>query len=227
MSKIDKFIKSRLNNEATESIEKGAEGMRGGKVVGHTSSGNPIYSSEKHTAHAKYSKDEKVQVKTKHKKLLSKLKSKFKTITNKKTKEQTSATKEARKVDAEKSINTENDMKKSQIVEKYMDLVKSGEMTLEDVKKALAAGYETSSEKTPQQLEAEAKEAAAQVEADEAKKEIVFAPGLFNKNFTLGSTLTQTSTGNAITNVKPSADDYVKNAGPKKMITTDENGNKK
>lgn len=199
---IDEFIKS-----------SAGEGSRGGKIIGHTKSGKPIYENKKKPLKSnKKHKANKEQV-------MSKLKNKIKKL-KEKTKEQKESDKEAKKVGSkkgEKSMKKANN--KTQIIDQYMELVKSGKMTLEEVEKALTAGYQTSPEKTQQEIKAEVDKQEAEKQATEAKKELKFDEKLF-KPFTLGSTLAQAPTGNVIRNVKPSQADYVKDAGPKKMITT-------
>lgn len=101
-------------------------------------------------------------------------------------------------------------MHKSEIVEHLVNLVKSGEMKLEDIKKevisesiakAMTSESISNSEPTELQKEAEAAEQEQQAKNEETKKTIKLAPGLF-KQFTLGSTLQQSTSGNVITNVK-------------------------
>jgi hypothetical protein len=44
-------------------FEKGGEGSRGGKIIGHTKSGKPIYDQFGHDAHVKFTKEEHQEVK--------------------------------------------------------------------------------------------------------------------------------------------------------------------
>lgn len=48
-------------------IEKSGEGSRGGKVIGHTKSGKPIYDSHSHESHSNFSKEEHLQAASLHK----------------------------------------------------------------------------------------------------------------------------------------------------------------
>lgn len=45
-------------NWSEDSIEKGGEGSRGGKIIGHTKSGKPIYESANHESHKDFTSDE-------------------------------------------------------------------------------------------------------------------------------------------------------------------------
>ena len=47
-----------MNLKITGLNVDGGEGSRGGKVIGHTSSGKPIYSDHGHQAHASFSFDD-------------------------------------------------------------------------------------------------------------------------------------------------------------------------
>lgn len=51
LSKVEK-------SEAVEKIEKGGEGSRGGKVIGHTKSGKPIYSQANHDSHKNFNAED-------------------------------------------------------------------------------------------------------------------------------------------------------------------------
>jgi hypothetical protein len=44
--------------EGDDILEKGGEGSRGGKVIGHTKSGKPIYDTFSHPEHANFSKED-------------------------------------------------------------------------------------------------------------------------------------------------------------------------
>jgi hypothetical protein len=46
--------------------DQGGEGSRGGKVVGHTSSGKPIYESHSHPSHTSFSAKEHVEAASLH-----------------------------------------------------------------------------------------------------------------------------------------------------------------
>jgi hypothetical protein len=47
-------------SEDTNDIEKGGEGSKGGKVIGHTKSGKPIYENHNHPSHKEFnSQDDK------------------------------------------------------------------------------------------------------------------------------------------------------------------------
>ena len=47
-------------------IKKGGEGSRGGKIIGHTKSGKPIYDSASHSAHKNFTADEHREAAGKH-----------------------------------------------------------------------------------------------------------------------------------------------------------------
>lgn len=49
-------------------IEKGGEGSKGGKVVGHTKSGKPIYSSFSHEEHKGFTSEDHMDASNLHKK---------------------------------------------------------------------------------------------------------------------------------------------------------------
>lgn len=112
-------------------------------------------------------------------------------------------------------------MKKSkeQLVTEYTDKVFKGEMTLEDVEKALAAGHEApaaapAETKVVEPVPVPAAPAAAsstETPAPAAAAPIApkFSENLF-KPYSLGSTLKQGPVGNVMTNVKPSKLDYEK-----------------
>lgn len=44
-----------LNKSEEDDIEKGGEGSKGGKIIGHTKSGKPIYDTANHPSHAGFS----------------------------------------------------------------------------------------------------------------------------------------------------------------------------
>lgn len=45
-------------NKSLEVFEKGGEGSRGGKVIGHTKSGKPIYANSKHESHKDFTEQD-------------------------------------------------------------------------------------------------------------------------------------------------------------------------
>lgn len=44
--------------ESDDEIEKGGEGSRGGKIIGHTKSGKPVYDSASHEGHKDFTKED-------------------------------------------------------------------------------------------------------------------------------------------------------------------------
>lgn len=110
-------------------------------------------------------------------------------------------------------------MKKSreELIEEYTTKVKSGEMTIEDVSKALKAGYDSvdpeSYDSKVEDIEVGKQSTDSQQVADASEKgdneldEGKFAEGLFQP-VALGSTLRQGSTGNVMSNIKKPAMDY-------------------
>lgn len=58
-SKIVSCYSRQIITKAMENeIEKGGEGSRGGKVIGHTKSGKAIYDSASHPEHSSFSKED-------------------------------------------------------------------------------------------------------------------------------------------------------------------------
>lgn len=57
-------------------IEKAGEGSRGGKIIGHTKSGKPIYAQSKHESYSKFSSDDHKDAMNAHGKVLDSLKEK-------------------------------------------------------------------------------------------------------------------------------------------------------
>lgn len=53
-------------------MDAGGEGTRGGKIIGHTSSGKPIYGSHGHPSHGGFTKDDHFQAAKKHEELVDK-----------------------------------------------------------------------------------------------------------------------------------------------------------
>ena len=110
---------------------------------------------------------------------------------------------------------------RDELVEDFTEKVQKGEMTVEEVEKAMQAGYQTA---TPEGAKQDVEEVSAssgvkdsgevpEAEADGAKdqeSEAKFANGLFNKPYTLGSTLVQAPNGNVMANMKKPAMDYNK-----------------
>jgi hypothetical protein len=47
-----------LSDKAADIIEKGGEGSKGGKVIGHTKSGKPIYDKPEHKAHTDFTEED-------------------------------------------------------------------------------------------------------------------------------------------------------------------------
>jgi hypothetical protein len=47
----EELVKSQIAGLYSDQIEKGGEGSKGGKVIGHTKSGKPIYDTASHSAH--------------------------------------------------------------------------------------------------------------------------------------------------------------------------------
>ena len=94
-------------------------------------------------------------------------------------------------------------MNKEELIADFKEKVLKGEMTLEDVKKAMEAGYETPTEKTQTEIKAEV-EAAEETSTEEKvdTKDLVFADGLFGE-YTLGSTINQNKNGGTIQNIRP------------------------
>lgn len=64
----------------SQEVIKGGVGSRGGKVVGYTKSGKPIYSSGYHSDYnnnSKYSKEDRSEISEYHKKTAAKLRSHY------------------------------------------------------------------------------------------------------------------------------------------------------
>lgn len=55
-----------LNKSMKKSAERGGEGSRGGKVVGHTRGGKPIYDHAHHDDHSKFSKEDHMDARRAH-----------------------------------------------------------------------------------------------------------------------------------------------------------------
>jgi hypothetical protein len=53
----------------TDELEKGGEGSKGGKVIGHTKSGKPIYDNSNNTAHHDFTREDHEDAKNLHDKL--------------------------------------------------------------------------------------------------------------------------------------------------------------
>lgn len=47
-------------------MDVGGEGSRGGKIIGHTSSGKPIYMNHKHPSHSSFSQQDHMEAATLH-----------------------------------------------------------------------------------------------------------------------------------------------------------------
>jgi len=83
-----------------------------------------------------------------------------------------------------------------------------------------AAAVATGAEVIPEPVQVEGNPQGGAVEA-------IFSPGLFGRDFTLGTTLQQGPVGNVVTNVKPSKMDYNKqyeNSTRNETFVRDENG---
>ena len=106
--------------------------------------------------------------------------------------------------------NKENNMKKSELVEKLTNQVLNEEITLEEanaeIKKAITSLDVEG--KTDLELEAEAKQKAETEEANEKAKELELEDGLF-KEFSVGTTMNHTSTGTGFKGIKQPSMDYV------------------
>lgn len=55
---ILKVAMAKIQKSEEDELDKGGEGSRGGKVIGHTKSGKPIYDSHFHQAHANFTSEE-------------------------------------------------------------------------------------------------------------------------------------------------------------------------
>jgi len=53
-------------------LEKVGEGSKGGKIIGHTKSGKPIYDIANHESHSKFTKEERIEKEDKKRKLFDK-----------------------------------------------------------------------------------------------------------------------------------------------------------
>lgn len=131
-----------------------------------------------------------------HKRLVNVLESESHKDDKEEAKKQKKELKEYKKVE-EKG----KEMKKSkeEIILEYAEKVKNGEMTLEDVKKAISSSngpINSNQEAVEEKLE--------EVESEEEvaeKPELKFENGLFS-DFSLGSTLKQSPTGNVMNNIR-------------------------
>jgi hypothetical protein len=56
--------------ELDEELKKGGEGSKGGKIIGHTKSGKPIYENHLHSSHEKFNKQDHLDAKEHHMKYL-------------------------------------------------------------------------------------------------------------------------------------------------------------
>lgn len=65
---------NQLQKSEESDLEKGGEGSRGGKVIGHTKSGKPIYDSHNHSSHSKFSSKDHEDAEALHGEEMSKYK---------------------------------------------------------------------------------------------------------------------------------------------------------
>lgn len=56
-------------NKSLDVFEKGGEGSRGGKIIGHTKSGKPIYKNANHIEHKNFNKEDHADAENLHKEL--------------------------------------------------------------------------------------------------------------------------------------------------------------
>lgn len=54
----DSSLSSCINKAQESDLEKGGEGSKGGKIIGHTKSGKPIYDTFGHSAHKSFTSEE-------------------------------------------------------------------------------------------------------------------------------------------------------------------------